>query len=47
MQVRLTDNLFNEVLDQKFTKLNIPVMLGFKLAFLRITCRPRSINTLH
>jgi len=31
---------FNEVLDQKFTKLNIPVMLGFKLAFLRIHAGP-------
>ena len=31
---------FNEVLGQKFTKLNIPVMLGFKLAFLRIHAGP-------
>ena len=31
---------FNEVLDQKFTKLNIPVMVGFKLAFLRIHAGP-------
>ncbi len=31
---------YKEVLDQKFTKLNIPVMLGFKLAFLRIHAGP-------
>ena len=31
---------FNEVLDQKFTKLNIPVMLGFKVAFLRLQAGP-------
>ena len=31
---------YKEVLDQKFTKLNIPVMLGFKLAFLRIQAGP-------
>jgi hypothetical protein len=31
---------YNEVLDQKFTKLNIPVMLGFKLAFLRLHAGP-------
>jgi hypothetical protein len=31
---------FNKVLDQQFTKLNIPVMLGFKLAFLRIHAGP-------
>ncbi|MCK7531209.1 MAG: hypothetical protein MZV63_09285 [Marinilabiliales bacterium] len=36
----LTDEPFNEVLDQKFTKLNIPVMLGFKVAFLRIHAGP-------
>lgn len=31
---------YREVLDQKFTKLNIPVMVGFKLAFLRIHAGP-------
>jgi opacity protein-like surface antigen len=31
---------FNEVLDQKFTKLNIPVMVGFKVAFLRLQAGP-------
>jgi len=31
---------FNEVLDQKFTKLNIPVMVGLKVAFLRLQAGP-------
>lgn len=31
---------FKQVLDQKFTKLNIPVMLGFKMAFFRIHAGP-------
>lgn len=31
---------YSEVLEQKYTKLNIPVMVGFKLAFLRIHAGP-------
>jgi len=30
----------DEILEQKFTKLNIPVMVGFKLAFLRVNAGP-------
>lgn len=31
---------YSEVLEQKYTKLNIPVMVGFKLAFLRVHAGP-------
>jgi hypothetical protein len=33
-------NPVDELLEQKFTKVNIPVMVGFKLAFLRINAGP-------
>lgn len=33
-------NPVDEILEQKFTKVNIPVLVGFKLAFLRINAGP-------